>query len=84
METLLGKWRIAFPKGGTALNLMKQSVPCMKVRSSRGQLPFVQNVDAIGVDCVDEAKQVFQDGLEYAQFKLVQDINHQSGVNVKT
>ena len=56
----------------------------MKVRSSRGQLPFVQNVDAIGVDCVDEAKQVFQDGLEYAQFKLVQDINHQSGVNVKT
>ena len=56
----------------------------MKVRSSWGQLPFVQHVDVIGVNCVDEAKQVFQDGLEYAQFKLVQNINYQSGVNIKT
>ena len=55
----------------------------MKVRRSRGRLPFVQNVDVIGVDCVDEAKQVFQYGLEHAQFKLVQKIDHQSGVNVE-
>ena len=37
---------------------------------------FCSNVDVIGVYCVDEAKQVFQYGLEHAQFRLVQKIDH--------
>ena len=67
-KTLLGKWQIAALKNGTAVNLKEKSVSYMKVRRSWDWLPFVQNVDVIGVYCVDEAKQVFQYGLEHAQW----------------
>ena len=37
----------------------------------RGELPFIRDVDAIRINCVDNAKQVLQGGLEHAQFELI-------------